>query len=340
MATFVERDGGVQAKVRLHGVTKNKTFLTKTAAKEWATTQEAAILDKTMGVVQDMTFSALLEEYRERLDPTAQRSDRTRIRTFIKTQSMAKVNLRELNKSHVAAWRDARLKSVQSGSVLREWNTLSAACKWAVRDMHYMNVNPFKGASRPPEPPHRDRRPTLEEIKDIRRVTGYSATSTLVTQLERICAAFLFAIETGMRIGEIYLLKPQHVHLKQLYVAVEGQTTGREVGGGKTGATRRHVPLSVEAERIITQLMANPLGTRLFGLNSKASAETMWRTKIMVKAGITGLHFHDSRHEACSRLAAKIPLLDLARMMGIKDLSTLNVYYNPTATEIAGRLRG
>lgn len=339
MATYVERDGAVLVRVRLRGVSATKTFPNKTKAKEWATKKEASILDKTTGVVQAITFATLLEEYREKLDPITQRSDRTRISTFIRTQAMAKVSLRELDKTHVATWRDGRLKHVEPGSVLREWNTLSAACKWAVRDKHYMNVNPFKGASRPPEPPHRDRRPSLEEIKDIRRVTGYTNDSTLPTQLERICAAFLFAIETGMRVGEIFVLKPQHIHLKQFYALVEGQTVGREVGGGKTASTRRQVPLSAEAERIVRQLIDHPNGTRLFGLNSKASAEVMWRTKIMSKAGITDLHFHDSRHEACSRLASKIPLLDLARMMGIKDLSTLNVYYNPTATEIASRLR-
>ena len=110
------------------------------------------------------------------------------------------------------------------------------------------------------------------------------------------------------------------------------------VGGGKTDATKRNVPLTEEAERVIRQVLALK-EDRLFGLLNKASVDALWRNTIMVKAGITDLHFHDSRHEACTRLAPKIPLLDLARMMGIKDLSTLNVYYNPTATEIAGRLR-
>ena len=52
----------------------------------------------------------------------------------------------------------------------------------------------------------------------------------------------------------------------------------------------------------------------------------------------THLHFHDTRHEGITRLAKKLEVLDLARMVGIRDLSILMVYYKPTATEIAERL--
>ena len=50
------------------------------------------------------------------------------------------------------------------------------------------------------------------------------------------------------------------------------------------------------------------------------------------------MHFHDSRHEAITRLAKKLNVLDLARMTGIRDLKILNVYYNETAESMAARL--
>ena len=49
---------------------------------------------------------------------------------------------------------------------------------------------------------------------------------------------------------------------------------------------------------------------------------------------ITDLHFHDTRHEACTRLARKLEVLDLARMIGHKDLRSLMIYYNATASEL------
>ncbi len=36
-------------------------------------------------------------------------------------------------------------------------------------------------------------------------------------------------------------------------------------------------------------------------------------------ANIEGLTFHDTRHEAIARLAQKVPLLDLARVIGHLD---------------------
>lgn len=56
------------------------------------------------------------------------------------------------------------------------------------------------------------------------------------------------------------------------------------------------------------------------------------------KCKIDNLKFHDTRHEACTRLAQLIPLLDLAKMIGHRDIKSLMIYYDATPTEIANRL--
>jgi integrase len=48
--------------------------------------------------------------------------------------------------------------------------------------------------------------------------------------------------------------------------------------------------------------------------------------------------FHDTRHLAITRLARKLGVLDLARMVGDRDLRQLQVYYNETAEAMAARL--
>ncbi|MFZ6659122.1 hypothetical protein [Undibacterium sp. TJN19] len=48
--------------------------------------------------------------------------------------------------------------------------------------------------------------------------------------------------------------------------------------------------------------------------------------------------FRDSRHEATTHLAKKVNVLDLARMVGHKDLCMLQIYYNESAEEIAIKL--
>lgn len=56
------------------------------------------------------------------------------------------------------------------------------------------------------------------------------------------------------------------------------------------------------------------------------------------RAAITGLNFHDARHTAITRLAQKLNPLELARMVGHRDLKMLMRYYNESADEIAKKL--
>ena len=60
--------------------------------------------------------------------------------------------------------------------------------------------------------------------------------------------------------------------------------------------------------------------------------------KVRDDVAIVGLTFHDTRHEAITRLARKVDVLDLARITGHKDPRSLMVYYNATASEMALRL--
>lgn len=55
-------------------------------------------------------------------------------------------------------------------------------------------------------------------------------------------------------------------------------------------------------------------------------------------AQIKNLHFHDSRAEAIWRLSNKLDVMELARMIGHRDLKSLMHYYNADPDEIADRL--
>ena len=53
---------------------------------------------------------------------------------------------------------------------------------------------------------------------------------------------------------------------------------------------------------------------------------------------IKDLHFHDTRHEAVTRLAKKLDVLELARQVGHRDINMLRIYYNQPASERAKKL--
>jgi integrase len=77
-------------------------------------------------------------------------------------------------------------------------------------------------------------------------------------------------------------------------------------------------------------------GNPLFGLTT-ASLDALFR-KARANSLIEGMTFHDTRHEAITRLAKKLNVLELARMVGHRDLRMLQIYYNETASQLAERL--
>lgn len=148
---------------------------------------------------------------------------------------------------------------------------------------------------------------------------------TVTTTRDIIAVAFLFALETAMRQGEIWGLTWDDVFLDKKFVRLHETKNG----------TKRDVPLSNEAVRLL-ELLATNHSSKVFNSN-QASSGTIFRRCLAI-AGIKGLTFHDTRHEALTRLARKIDVLDLARMVGHRDPRSLMIYYNATAEEIAARL--
>ena len=323
MATYEKRGDKIRAKVEKRGVIKSKTFSTMRDARAWATTFEAEILAGKSGNLPDKTFGELLLRYAEGMDAERRRADILRINRLVRDDKLASINVREINSTHVAEWRDRRLTQVSAASVRREWNLLSPACKVAIKEWHWLKENPFSEVKRPQKPEARTRTPTLEEIAQIRHVSGYDENCD--TQTARVCAAFLFSIETGMRIGEICNIKPEDVHLDESWLRV----TGSAVGARKTRGSVRDVPLSEEAKRILRQVECN------FRFTSSNVVDALWRTKILAKTTISNLHFHDARAEAVTRLSKKLDILALARMIGHTDLRSLQVYYRPSAADVA-----
>ncbi len=130
-----------------------------------------------------------------------------------------------------------------------------------------------------------------------------------------------------MRQGEILSLTYDAVFLDKRFVHLDKT---------KNGDTR-DVPLSNRAVYLFEQVLKNKHeDNKLFTLSS-ASADAMFR-KYRNKLGINDLHFHDTRHEAITRLSKKLGVLELARMVGHRNISQLMTYYNDTAESLAGKL--
>jgi integrase len=324
MATIRKRGKSWQALVRLRGHNASGTFDTRRQADAWAADIEYQIRQGTYGKPADGTFGDLMERFAEKVAPSraGARWERVRLRRF-QRDPIAGVALADLKTQHFADFRDRRLAAVSPGSVNREINLLGAVCRYALREWHLLDHHPIQGLERPTDPRPRDRRIDGDEIRRVCAALGWSEAAP-VTRQQEVAWAFLVALETAMRLGEILALTRDDVDLAGRYVTVQTSKNG----------DRRHVPLTRHAVDLFRLVVDKP--ARLVEVGRDVASALFRRARI--DAGIEDLRFHDTRHEALTRLARKLDVLDLARMVGHRDPRSLMIYYNATATEIASRL--
>ena len=325
MASIKKLKSGLwQAQVRMHGVRESKTKPTKTEVKDWAARLEYKIKNSVTVETTSSTFgeAALRYEMEFTRAKKGVRWEQGQISRLLK-MPIAKLNIQKIERSDVRAWRDARLKKVQGSTVNREWNLLSHIFSTARDEWELIEVNPMVGVKRPKENPSRDRLIPFSEIEQICVAAGFDETTTTTTQ-EKVCVAFLFAIETAMRAGEICQMLWEDVDTEKQTVFISPERT-------KNGK-KRTVALSKRAVELLSLLPHTKRAT-CFRVSS-ANLEAVFR-KLKSKTTIVDLHFHDTRHEAITRLAKKMPVLDLARNVGHTDINKLLIYYNESAENMA-----
>ena len=317
--------------MRKSGQSHSATFPNKVMAQEWAAKVESDILAGRLGKSPDKTFGDLLDRYIKEITPTkrGERPERLRIER-IKKDVVAEIKLADLSPDHFADWRDRRMKEVSNASVIREFTTLSHACAVAVKEWRWLRENPLAVVRRPPETPPRTRLITQDEIDRISLVCGVDLNS----HTGRVGAAFLFAIETAMRAGEICDLKWDHVHDRHVHVR---QRRDDGTLATKTGLSR-DVPTSKRAREILDQL-GDAIGRDGFCFALAPSTLDALFRKVRDKAMVVGVTFHDTRALALTRLSKILNIMQLAKVSGHRDLSILqNTYYREDVNDIASLL--
>ena len=240
---------------------------------------------------------------------------------------MCALPVSELHQRHMNYFRDKRLQEVAGVSVGREMQLLGGVIRYAIREMHVLTDSPLKDVRRPEKGAHRERRVTNEEIERICKACKYEPDQPPHLHKQQTAWAFLFAIETAMRASEICRMTWENVHPSYVHLP-----------DTKNNSTR-NVPLSLKARELLEQARGID-ETRVLTVDEGSMCSTFYRAKDA--AGFSkddNLHFHDSRHEATTRLAQTFPnVADLAKITGHKDLKRLLTYYNPTAQDLADRL--
>jgi integrase len=304
LASYRSTPYGWRAEVYRHGIRRSASaFRTKAAAVAWASRTEAEIMAGVRGEVPNLTVADLLKRYREEVSPAKKGARWEAIRlTAWERDRLAQVRLRQLDAPHVAEWQQRRLQAVSSASVRRERNLLNNVFEIARKEWRWLRANPFTGVRRPKDGRARTRLASDEEI-----------TKLLAAASPALGRAITLALESGMRAGEIAGLTD--VRGKVAYLADTKNGEAREV------------PLSLKA--------VEAWGG---GIELSAGSISALFARLCADLGIEGLTFHDLRHSACTRLADKLTMLELCKMMGWRDPRHAMIYYNKPTGDIAARL--
>lgn len=278
-----------------------------------------------LGQVPNKTFGDLIDRYLKEVTPKKRgaRAEEFRLRRTV-DDDLGKVKLQHLGPEHFASWRDKRMQDVSAASVLREWATLAHVCNVAVKEWRWLRDNPLQLVKKPKAPQPRTRVITQDEVDCLILALGNDYS----TATGRVGLALLFALETGMRAGEICGLTWEHVYERHVHIPIS-----------KNGSSR-DVPLSVSARAFLEKLPAHvgvEKGDKCFALHASI-LDALFR-KAKARALITDLHFHDSRATALTRLANIFNVMELARVSGHRDLRILvNTYYRPSVEDLADKL--
>lgn len=327
MATITKRGQRWSVQIRRKGHPAcSRTFSTKGDAKAWAIEEEARIERNDPPTqrrqLESVTLGMIITRYLDEVTPTklSETTERQRL-TKIQRDPIACISLAFLSSPDVAAYRDRRLLSVKPGTVRRELGLLQHALDVAQKEWGYrLASNPVKDV----------RQPKLTNARNRRLGTG--EYTTLMQALKRCRNPLLpqiveFAIQTGMRRGEIVNMRWDHVDLPQRMIHIPHTKTGKP----------RTIPLSDGAMAVLHA--QKPRSGPVFPITANA-LKLGWE-RAVARSGLSDLHFHDLRHEAVSRFfELGLSLPEVAVISGHRDPRMLFRYTHLRPTDLARKLVG
>ena len=133
-----------------------------------------------------------------------------------------------------------------------------------------------------------------------------------------------------MRQGELLGIKVDDVDLKSRTIHLALTKNG----------SARDVPLSEKAFSLISNQLEETATSKLFSNWQSGDGFRSTFRRVCHRAGVSGLRFHDLRHEAASRLFEKgLNQFQVAAITGHKSLQSLQRYTHLRARDLVNLLK-
>jgi integrase len=325
MATITQTaDGTYRVRIRRQGYPPiSRNFTKKAHAQRWATQTEFEIDCGTFnweGETQNVLLSELIDRYLAEIAPTKKSYADIKSRCLLLRQNFGHYSLSSLTPAVIKSYRDKRLLIRHSDSVRKELLLLGRILTAAERewDVTLPKSNPVRRLAIPRKGRGRDRRllPGEERIliEESQRYGGF------------IADIIQFAIETGMRRGEIVRLQWRDVDFERRVAKLRDTKNGFD----------RVIPLSSRALEILERQTSKRSGN-VFSICADSITKAF--SRVIDRAGLHDLRFHDLRHEAASRFfELGLSVMEVSSITGHRDLASLKRYTHLRAEDLAKKL--
>ena len=325
----IDQDGnriGWQAKVRKKGFpSQTKVFRTKSDAQAWAASVEGEMvrgLWRDRSESESTTLKECIDRYLAEVTPHKKNShpEELKLQQWLRRPIACRFMAAIRGKDVADVIKDMEAEGKSKNTIRLHLAVLSHLFKVAKTEWGMEAIsNPCEAVRKPKLPQGRERR--LIGNEEARLLDACRADEN-----QNILFIVQFAMETAMRRTEICGLRWENVNLAGR-VALLPDT--------KNGTVRR-VPLSSTAVSLLSALPR-----RLDGLVWDVKPDTVTRAfeRACRHAAITGLTFHDLRHEATSRLFEKgFNPMEVSAITGHKTLQMLKRYTHLRAEDLAKRM--
>lgn len=293
--------------------TKDKKLAEKIHAKVITQIAEGKWLDRLEG--EDKTFKELADKYINeyaKLNKRSWKKDEERLNNHL-IPFFGDMTVTEIAPKIISAYKGHRYKKdISPATINRELTIMKHMYTMAVKEWEWCRDNPVMRVRMEKEPPPRDRWLTYEEEKKL--------LDACPDWLKEIVT---FALNTGMRQGEILSIKWKDVNLFSGIVILEMTKNGdkRAVPFNKTVwellKTKARVKY-LASDYVFT----SDAGTKMDGGNLRTDF-----MKVLKKAKITEFCFHDLRHTFATRLVQRgIDLYKVQKLLGHRDNKTTQRY--------------
>lgn len=330
MASIKPYVNGWRAQVYVKGQRASETFDTKREAENWALRKSIEFKDQAAGRTgEKKTLLDAMRKFGEEVSPTHKgaRWEQIRLAMFEGDKALPlTIALAKITPQMLTAWKVKRLAEVSPASVRREMNLLGSVFSWARRDWAWIQKSPMEDVRKPPSPKHRERVISWQETKAVLRALKHRSGHRPQSLKNVVAMAFLLALRTGMRAGELVGME---------WANVRGSWV--ELSDTKNG-TARQVPLSSKAQRLVQLCRGQEKPLPI----TAGTLDALFR-QARDKTGFD-FRFHDARHTAATRIgrtvgqAGRLSFPEFCVMMGWRDPKHALIYVNPTGAELAKKL--